>query len=462
MKKIDVLIIGAGLTGCFSARALSKTTLKTLVIERNDDVCQGISKANSGIVYAGIHTTPDTLKAKLCVKGCIEFDSLCKDLDVPFKRTGSLMVCTGKKAEKKMLERYEQGLKNGVRGMKLLTKEQVLEKEPCLSGNITGGLFVPDTGTVNPWELCIAAYENARDNGIDFSFNEEVLAIDRKSNGFIVKTNKETYSVRAVANCAGLEADNIHSLAEPSPVVTEKNGADYLVFDTTAKPCPKHIIFQENDDGKGITLIPTVDGNLLAGPTERSSYGKEDFSTASDGLEELYSSLSNILPDLSVKKVIRSFGATRPNPYFTDKKDKSIYGFTVIEANGLFSLIGIKTPGLTCSKGLGEVMADRICSFLGHSEKNAEFSLLRRRIRPVKEMDITERNELIKKDPSYGEIVCKCREITRGEITEAVKRGATTIEGVKRRTGTSMGRCQGSRCNRLIEDIISEVTNEKC
>ncbi|MBE6007595.1 MAG: NAD(P)/FAD-dependent oxidoreductase [Lachnospiraceae bacterium] len=462
MKKIDVLVIGAGLLGCFSARALAQTTLSTLVVEKNNDVCTGISKANSGIIYAGIHTTPDTLKAELCVKGCIEFDSLCKELDVPFKRTGSIMVCTGKKAEKKMLERYEQGIRNGVRGLKLLTKEEVLEKEPCLTCNITSGLFVPDTGTVNPWELCIAAYENARDNGVNFSFNEEVLSINRKDYGFIVKTNKDVYLTRTIANCAGLEADSIHSLAEPSPVMVEKNGADYLVFDTTTKPRPEHIIFQENDNGKGITLIPTVDGNILAGPTERPSEDIEDFSTTSEGLEELYSMLNETVPTLPLNKIIRSFGATRPNPYFTDKKDKAIYGFTVIEADGLFSLIGIKTPGLTCSKGLGEVMADKICTFLGHVEKNPDFYPIRKGINPVKEMDMTERNKLIKKDPSYGEIVCKCQEITKGEIIEAVKRGAATPEAVKRRTGTSMGRCQGSRCNHIIEDIISEVTDEKC
>ncbi|MBE6008921.1 MAG: NAD(P)/FAD-dependent oxidoreductase [Lachnospiraceae bacterium] len=461
MKKTDVIIIGAGLLGCFTARALSKTTFNTLVFEKNNDVSTGISKANSAIVYAGIHTTPDTLKAELCVKGCIEFDELCKELDVPFKRCGSIMVCYGKIAEKKMLERYEQGIKNGVRGLKILTKEEILSLEPSLSGNITAGLLVPDTGTVNPWELCIAAYENAKDNGINFCFNEEVLSIERIDTGFIVKTNKETYLTRAIANCAGLYADSIHSLVEDTPVKIEKNGADYVVFDTSAAPFPSHIVFQEKDNGKGITLIPTVDGNILAGPTERPSYEKEDYSTTEDGLKEIHSLLNELIPSLSTDKIIRSYGATRPNPYFADKKDKSIYGFTVIASDGLFSLIGIKTPGLTCSKGLGEVMADHICDFLGNTEKNTSYSPVRKGIVHVNKMDIKARNELIKKDPAYGEIVCKCRQITKGEITEAIRRGATTPEGVKRRIGTSMGRCQGSRCTQKIADIISEVINEK-
>ena len=456
MIKKDVIIVGAGLLGCFTARSLAETTLNTLIIEKENDVSTGISKANTGVVYAGIHTTPDTLKASLCVNGCLSFDDLCKELDVPFKRCGSLMVAYGKKAEKKLKERYEQGKLNGVKGLEILTKEETLALEPALSGDITSSLFVPDTGTVNPWELCIAAYENAKDNRIVFNFNEEVLSIEKCEEGFVVKTDKETYFARAISNCAGLNADKVHSFISPSPVGINKNGADYIVFDTCVKPSPSHIVFQEKDDGKGVTLIPTVDGNILAGPTERESTDTADFSTSKEGIEELLTLCDEFMPHLPHDKVIRSFGATRPNPFFSDKKDKYIYSFTIVEDNGLFSLIGIKTPGLTCSKGLGDVMKQKICAYLNHNELNPAFNPVRKNINKVSKMDIEERNALIKKDSSYGEIVCKCQQITKGEIIEAIKRGAKTPEAVKRRIGTSMGRCQGSRCTENIKDIIEE------
>ena len=457
--------MGAGLLGCFAARALTQYELRILVLEQREDVCTGISKANTGIVYSGCDTKPSTLKTRLCVQANAGFDALCRDLGVPFDRCGSLMVSCGPRAEAIVRKKFEQGKENGVPGLALLTAEQVLEEEPNLSHTVTGGLYVPGTGTVNPWELGIAAFENAQKNGAEFHFCEKLLHISRQTDGFLLETEKGRYKAKALLNCAGLAADSVRELLMQPRLRLFPSAADYLVLDDTARGFIRHVIFHEPEmQGKGLTLVPTVDGNLLVGPTEHAWDGCPGRGTTIEGLSELHSLCREIVPALDLAQTIRNFGSLRPNPYgvYPDENGilrqelRSISSFTILEEEGLFSLIGIKTPGLTCAWELGQYTARKITGYLGNTRSNASFDPIRPPMKTPRTMSEAEREALIRKEPEYGRLLCRCREITCGEALDAIRRGAVTVDGVKRRTGAGMGRCQGGWCMQPVLEMLAQ------
>ena len=463
MEYTDVAVIGGGLLGCFTARALAAYELHVTVLEEREDVCTGISRSNTGIIYTGCDTKPGTLKTRLCVQANRDFGRLCRELDVPFSRCGSLMVCFGPRAEAVLERKLAQGRTNGVPGLELLGPEAVYGLEPNLAPGVRLGLYAPGTGTVNPWELGIAAFENARDNGADFRFSEKVLRIERTGGGYRLETGRHSYEARAVVNCAGLQADAVRELVKVPNLRIFPTAGDYLVLDSTVSGFLRHIIFHEPEDrSKGLTLVPTVDGNLLIGPTERSRDSAPDWAVSREGLETLYRLCAQVVPALPMEEVIRSFAALRPNPYAVRERegvwapeDRSISGLTILEEDGLISLLGIKTPGLTCAGALGEYAAACAARFLGGPGRNPRFDPRRRGIRRVRELGDGERDALIREDPDYGEIVCRCRDVTKGEILEAIRRGASTVDGVKRRTGAGMGCCQGSRCGQAVLELIN-------
>lgn len=465
MEYADVAVIGAGLLGCFAARALTELDIKVTVLEAREDVCTGISRANTGIIYTGCDTKPGTLKTKLCVKANRAFDRLCRELDVRFSRCGSLMVGFGPRAEARLRKKLEQGQVNGVPGLELLGPDEARAMEPNLSPDVTLGLYAPGTGTVDPWELGIAAYENARDNGADFRFSQEVIRMERAGNGYLLETNMGRYTARTVVNCAGLRSDTVRELTKCPAVRIFPTAADYLVLDDTVSSFVNHIIFHEPEEkGKGLTLVPTVDGSLLAGPTTRSRDCAPDRATAREGLETLKTLCGQVVPSLPLDQIICSFAALRPDPYAVREEqdrwvpvDRSISSFTVLAEDGLISLLGIKTPGLTCAAVLGEHVAALVARYLGNPGKNPRFSPRRRAIRRIHDLNEAQRAALIRRSPDYGEIVCRCRDVSMGEVMEAIRRGAVTLDGVKRRTGASMGRCQGGRCmQKILERLAQE------
>lgn len=469
MEHTDVAVIGAGLLGCFAARALTEKDLHVTVLEAREDVCTGISKANTGIVYTGLDTKPGTLKTQLCVRANREFGRLCELLDVRFSRCGSLMAAFGPRAEAVLRRKYEQGQANGVPGLRLLSAGETLAMEPLLSGRVTMSLFAPGTGTVDPWELGIAAFENARANGADFRFNEAVLRMERRARDYLLETPAGQYAARAVVNCAGLNADAVRELTKIPAVRIFPTAGDYLVLDSAVSGMIRHVIFHEPEEkGKGLTLTPTVDGDLLAGPTERKYAGAPDGATARQGLDALRALCAEIVPALPLDQVIRSFAAARPNPFHVREEAgvwvpeaRSISNFTILSEDGLFSLIGIKTPGLTCAAPLGAHVAALVSAYLGEPGMNPRFDPARRGIRPVRAMDEAQRAAAIAQNPDYGEIVCHCRQVSRGEVIEAIRRGAVTLDGVKRRTGAGMGRCQGSRCLLPVLEALAAETGQK-
>lgn len=469
MEHTDVAVIGAGVLGCFAARALTERQLHVTVLEAREDVCTGITKANTGIVYTGLDTRPGTLKTQLCVRANREFERLCAELDVRFSRCGSLMAAFGPRAEAVLRRKFEQGQANGVPGLRLLDASETLEMEPLLSAHVTMSLFAPGTGTVDPWELGIAAFENARANGADFRFNEAVLRMERREQDYLLETCAGQYAARAVVNCAGLNADAVRELTKVPAVRIFPSAGDYLVLDSTVSGMVRHVVFHEPEEkGKGLTLTPTVDGNLLIGPTERERDSAPDGATARSGLDALRALCAGIVPALPLDQVIRSFAAVRPNPFHVREENgvwvpeaRSISNFTLLSEDGLFSLIGIKTPGLTCAAPLGAHVAGLVSAYLGGPGMNPRFDPTRRGIRPVRAMDETLRAAAVARDPDYGEIVCHCRQVSRGEIKEAIRRGATTLDGVKRRTGTGMGRCQGARCLLPVLETLAAETGIK-
>ncbi len=461
-EKTDVIVIGAGLLGCFAARSLREYNLSVRVLEAREDVCTGISRANTAIIYTGIDNKPGTLKSELCVRANENFDRLCSDLGVPFSRCGSLMPVFGPEGEKVLRKKYVQGMKNGVRGIRLLSAEETLSMEPNLSPNVRASLYVPGTGTVNPWHLCIAAYENADANGADFCFNSKAVRMERIKGGFRVTTEENEFFAGAVVNCAGLSADTVREMTEKPLVRIFRTGADYFVMDKKSEGGVSHIIFHEPESGnKGLTLVPTIEGNILAGSGERDAADVPD-SADLNGLLYLEHLCGEVVPKLDMKKRIRSFAGARPNPFIVEpegsgfrKTDRSIRDFSIFEEEGLFSLVGIKTPGLTCAHELSKYISVKVADYLGCSEKNSGFCPVREPVEKVSELTFEEWRRVVLRNPAYGRIVCKCGVISEGEIVEAIARGAKTVNGVKRRIGTGMGRCQGSRCTMRIAELIA-------
>ncbi|MBQ6311776.1 MAG: FAD-dependent oxidoreductase [Lachnospiraceae bacterium] len=464
MKTTDVIVVGAGILGCFSARALKKYNLSVDILEENEDVCEGITRANTGIIYTRNAAVSGTLKSSMSDRASRTFDQLCSQLDVPFRRCGYLYISFGPNGDAFLRDKYETARAEGDLSIRNLSPAEALDLEPHLSRSITKAVYDPNVGTIDPWALGIAAYENARLNGARFHLNEKVLRIKKTGDGFIVETTRETYQCGAVLNCAGLHADAVREMVLPPYIRIRPRAADYYVLDPKVSGLVTHIISQQDEDGKGLTLVPTVDGNILAGPTNRHTDTRSaSFPTSEPGLERLSAKCREIIPDFPFDMVIRNFGAIRPNTRYGRivdgvwvPEDKNIPGFPILEEDGLFSLIGIKTPGLTCANELGLYMAEKISHYLGTTGLNPDYDPCRKAIPHPAAMRDEDRAAFIAEHPDYGEIVCRCKKITKGEVLEAIRRGAVSIDGVRRRTGAGMGRCQGGFCRPLIEKLLRQ------
>lgn len=451
MRKFDAVVIGGGILGCFAARNLMKWNLSVLLLEGAEDVCTGITRANAAIVYAGYDNRVGSLKGNMTLKGNADFERLCQELDVTFSCCGSFMVSFSAEGNAALEKKFRAGTGNGVPGLALISGEAAKAREPMLAEGISQALYAPTTGTVNPWQLGIAAYENARKNGCEAKMKAAVLGICPTDGGYVIQTDEEELFCKVVVNCAGSAADKVQEMVFAPSVRLYCDGADFLVLDKRAKR-PKHIIFhQAEEHGKGITAIPTTEGNLLLGPTRRK-LGSSPYATTREGLAFLREDALRILPELELTQTIRSFGSIRPNPHRVIWKDgeyvpdgSSIGSFCIERpAENFISLMGIKTPGITCAQELGAYVAKEMADCL-QAAPNPAFDPCRKGIAKV----------------SGQEIVCQCESVSKEEILEAIRRGARTVDGVKRRVGSGMGRCQGSRCSDAIERILEECQNEK-
>ena len=448
----DVIIIGAGVTGAAVARELSRYDISTCVLEKCEDVCEGTSKANSAIIHAGFDAAEGTLMAKLNVRGNEMMDDLARDLDIPFKRNGSMVVCIHKEALGGLQELYDRGIKNGVKGLKILGREEALEMEPNLSENVEGALFAPSGGIVCPFELNIAMAENANMNGVEFRFNTEVEDIKKKDDGlWHLRTNNGEYIARYVVNAAGVYADRIHNMVSRDKMKIIERRGDYCLLDKQVGGYVSHTIFpQPTKLGKGVLVSPTVHGNLIVGPTAIDIEDKEGTNTTEEGINDLIAKAGNHIRNLPIRNVITSFAGLRAHEEHHEFIIKE-----VDDAPCFIDCAGIESPGLTSSPAIGEMVAGMLKEKMGLTEKK-DWIATRKGVKKTEGLSVEEMNALIKENPAYGNIVCRCESITEGEILDAIHRplGARSLDGVKRRTRAGMGRCQAGFCSPRTMEII--------
>lgn len=461
----DVAIIGAGVIGSAVARELSKFNVKACVIERDEDVCCGTSKANSAIVHAGFDATPGTLKAKLNVKGNEMMEKLSKELDFPFTRNGSLVVCTKDQDRKGLEKLLEKGIANGVPDLRILEREELLKMEPNLADDVTCALYAPTGSIVCPFHLTMALAENAADNGVEFFLNTEVVNIEKLSQGYKLsvkkhKTNAEdtedVIEAKTVVNAAGVYADVFNNMVSEDKLSIVPRKGEYMLLDKTAGNHVTHTIFQlPSAMGKGVLVTPTVHGNLLVGPTATDIDCKEGVNTTADGLDYLSQTAALSVKNVPLRQVITSFAGLRAH----ESKDDFIIG-EVADAEGFFNAAGIESPGLSSAPAIGEMVAKLIAEKLELVE-NVDFVGTRKGILRPDTLTMEERNALIKEQPAYGNIICRCEMITEGEIMDAIHRtlGARSLDAVKRRTRAGMGRCQAGFCSPRTMEILEREAN---
>ena len=449
---VDVLIIGAGVTGCSIARELSRDDRKIVVVDRCSDICEGTSKANSGICHAGYDAKPGTLKAKLNVLGNQKMEELSKELDFPFKRNGSMVLCFDEKTKDKLNILYDQGILNGVKDLQILSKEEVLEKEPNLSDNIVAALYAPTGGIVCPFNLTIALAENAAMNGVTFQLNTEVKNIYKKENHYVVETNQGTIESKLVVNAAGVYADVFHNMVSKDKIKIIARRGEYCLFDKNTGNAVTSTIFQlPSELGKGVLVTPTVHGNLLIGPNAHYIDDKEGINTTSEGLDEIIRMARLSMPEIPMREVITSFAGLRAHE---EKKDFVIG--EVSDSKGFIDVAGIESPGLSCAPAIGEYVA-HIIQDIEPAKKKENFISTRKGIVNMSLASDEIKKQMIKKDSRYANIICRCEMVSEGEIVDAIHRplGATTLDGIKRRTRAGMGRCQAGFCSPKTVEILA-------
>ena len=453
----DVLIIGGGVTGSAIARELSRYDLKTALFEKGEDVCSGTSKANSGIAHAGFDAAPGSLKAKMNIRGSQMMEELSRKLDFPYKRNGSLVLCFDEKDRPRLEKLLQQGKENGVEGLEILEKKELLALEPALSEEVVCALHAPTGGIVCPFKLTIALAENAAVNGVEFHLNEGVKRVSKGPvEGYFVETEKGTYETRIVVNAAGLYSDEIHNQVSGEKLHITPRKGEYCLMDKKVGRLVSHTIFQmPTAMGKGVLVTPTVHGNLMVGPTATDISDKEGVDTTADGLNEVLKKAALSVKSLPRGVTITSFAGLRAH----EDHDDFILG-EVKDAPGFFDAVGIESPGLTSAPAIGEWMAEKIVEKLRKTQKvdeKKDFQETRKDIPNIASMDQAEAAALIAENPAYGTIICRCEKVTEGEIIDAIRRplGARSLDGIKRRTRAGMGRCQAGFCSTKVMDILA-------
>ena len=443
----DVIVIGGGVTGCATLRELSKYNLKLALLEKEEDVCSGTSKANSAIVHAGHDAKSGTLKARLNVRGNKLIRELSSELNFAYRNNGSLVLCFDENDYPKLEELYNRGIDNGVEGLKILNHDETLTLEPNLSDEVKYSLLCETGGIVCPFEMNVALAENAVANGAEVIFNYEVKSIVKEDDYYLINNEIKT---RAIVNAAGLYGDVLHNLVCDDKVEITPRKGDYCLLDRDVGDLVSHTIFQlPSALGKGVLVTPTVHGNLLIGPSATDIDDKEATATTRDDLDYIISASKRSLKNIPFNKTITSFSGLRARGNTGD--------FIIKEsADNFFDAIGIESPGLTSAPAIGEMLCEMVTSKLSANKKD-NFISIRKGIPHLANLNVKERAGLIKENPLYGNIICRCCDVSEGEIVDSINRpmGATSLDGIKRRSGACMGRCQASFCNPKIIEILA-------
>lgn len=459
----DIAIIGAGIAGSYIARELTRYKLDIVLLDGENDVGNQITMANSAIVHAGFDAPAYKLKGKFNAAGNIMYDKVCDDLDVPFKRCGSMVVAHDEYEMATIHELYQNGVKNGVPGLKILFKDEVHAMEPNISKDICGALYAPSAGIVSPFELCVHVAENAVDNGVTLKLNHMVSDIKKHANHFEIKTNSGNIEAKYVINAAGLFADDIYEMVgDPYFKLLARKG-NYFIFDKEAGSLVNSVIFPcPSKKGKGILVAPTVHGNLLIGPDAEPVY-KGDISTTTERLDYIKQNALKNCPSLPFNKIIRSYAGLRNTPVkdtFTTTDGDFIIEESPIK--GFINVAGYESPGLTSIPAVAHYVVEELVKPLfPEIEENHNYNP---KVRPhlrFDEMTEEEKIEIINKDPKYGKVICRCETITEGEIIDVIHRsaGARTVKSVKKRCRAGMGRCQGGFCSPRVVEILARELN---
>lgn len=450
---MKIIIIGSGVCGSGIARELSCLNCEILVLEKGNDISVGTSKANSGIVHAGFDAKSKSNKAKFNVIGNRMFDQLSRDLDFPFRRNGSLVLCFNEAGKNDLINLLEKGKVNGVPDLEILSGEQARAIEPNISKNVAGALYAKTSGIVSPYEMNIALAENAAANGTKFLFNQKVISIENINNRFEVKTKSgETFIADAVVNAAGVFADTINNMVCNKKLKITAVKGDYVLMDKSVGDlCDKTLFQLPSKLGKGILIAPTTHKNILVGPTATDVDDKESVSTKIEDLNTLFEKALLTMPGLNKRNIITQFSGLRAH----EAGDDFVVGESEIE--GFFNVAGIESPGLTAAPAIAVEIANLIAKKYNLSKKE-NFIKTRKGIPCFAKLTNEERQKLIDINPLYGKIVCRCEVVTEGEIIDSIRRplGATDLDGVKRRTRSGMGRCQMSFCTPRILEILAE------
>jgi glycerol-3-phosphate dehydrogenase len=448
----DVVIIGAGVTGSASARELSRYNLNICVVDKEEDVCAGTSKANSAIVHSGIDCTPGTLMAELNVEGNKLMGPLSEELDFAFKRNGSLILCFSEEDRPNLEALFAHAEKNGVEGCRIIEKEELHQMEPNISDEAIAAIYCPTGGIVCPFGLNIAMAENAYTNGVEFRFNTLVRNIKKIEGGWLLTTNNGDIRTKVVVNAAGVNADIFHNMVSANKIHITPRRGEYCLLDKTTGDLVSNTIFQlPGKYGKGILVTPTIHGNTLIGPTADDHEDRDATNTTAQGLAHVISAATKSVPNVPVRQVITSFSGNRAH------EDHHEFIIKELEDAPFFvDAAGIESPGLTSSPAIGIKVAGIVADLL-HPEKNPNFNGKRKGVLDPKTLSEEEYAALIKEKPAYGNVICRCETVTEGEIIDAITRplGAKSLDGVKRRTRAGMGRCQAGFCSPRTMEIIS-------
>jgi glycerol-3-phosphate dehydrogenase len=448
----DVVIVGAGIIGCFLAHDLSKMKLKVLVIEKEADVANRATMANSAIIHSGHDPIEGSLKAKMNVRGSEMYEEVCKELQVNFKRTSAFVVATSTEEEETLDDLYQQATNRKV-PVVYLSREEAIEKEPNLSEFVTKAIELPTTGIVYPWEVAIALAEEAVENGVEFRLNETVTKIDKYEETFHITTNQHTYESKIVINAAGTFADKLYQMVSEQVdfKITPRKG-EYFVLDRLQEPLVSRVIYPvPSSAGKGVLVVPTTHGNILLGPNSEVVDSDELNNTTKENLDYVKREIGKTVKNIPMQKMIRTFAGLRPT--------STRHDFIIEEAKDVENFInvaGIESPGLASAPAISEYVLQTILAEKLPMERKVDYKK-RQPILIVNQLSEQEKNDLVKREPAYGKIICRCEQITEGEIIEAIRRplGARSVKGVKKRVRPGTGRCQGGFCEPLVVDILA-------
>ena len=447
----DVAIIGAGVVGGMIARTLSKYQLRICILEKENDVAMGATKANSAIVHAGFDAAPGSLKARLNVKGAQMMPEICRELGVKYINNGSLVIGFDQQDRQMLNTLLERGIANGVAGLRILEQAELKSLEPNISEKALCALLALTGAITCPYDLAISAIGNAMDNGAHLACNFPVCSITKAEDAYLIASDRECVRARFVVNCAGLHSDEVAQLAGDDTFTVHPRRGEYLLLDKECGDLVSHTIFQTPSKmSKGILISPTVDGNLLLGPTSVDMQDKENKNITEEGFGEIIQIARKSVPSVPIGKTITSFCGLRA---------VGSTGDFIIHSpqHGFIHAAGIESPGLSASPAIAEYIAEMLKGQGLSLREKPDYNPIRPSVHAFRELSMEEKNEVIRRNPAYGRIVCRCEGITEGEILDAIHRNpkATDLDGVKRRTRAQMGRCQGGFCGPYIIELLA-------